>query len=693
MRWIFSFVALAFIALALPLYSFNEKEQQTGPVHVEMFCENISVKPLEPFWVALHFKLDPSWHIYWKNPGDSGAPITVIFDMPNGFKVDEIKWPTPHSFELEGFVGIGYEDEVTLLVKIVPDEKIKDIQSFPIKAIMQWVACSNECIPQSVSLEKEFKVSMTDSQRDTSSSPLFEKARNSLPLTSSDIKVALKDNHINFSLSVDGNIKEMVFYPEDVGLVDLSVKPALLKEGNKLNLMVPLTNQLTEDHIKGVLVGKFEGLQKNLSFEVNTPIQKEDTSLVAIFLIAVLAAFTGGALLNLMPCVLPVLSLKVLSVVQAADECKKERFQQGFAYVIGVTISFWVLTAILLIVRASGSELGWGFQLQEPLFVGMLTLLMFLMALNFFGVFEMGSSLISLDNPKKSSSKLFGSFFSGVIATIVATPCTGPFLGAALGFAMTLPWYGTFCLFTVMALGMALPFFILTIYPKLLKFLPKPGNWMLLLKQVFGFILLFTALWLIWVFEAQTSFTSVMWLLISLVVLSIAAWLYGHFGGFNVRKTTRNIMRGVSALILVSSVSIVAIKSNILHAGVKIQDAQSSWEPFSTKRLEELRQSGKPVFIDFTAKWCLLCQANKAVLHSKEVDEAFEKAGIVKLDADWTRGDPEITKLLKEFGRTGVPLYVLYSSDAEGKPKIFAETLTQEMLVEATSNLAQANVY
>jgi thiol:disulfide interchange protein len=691
MRKILSLIFLGVFSVAAPLFSLKEEVEAQSPVNVEVVAENMSVEPGSSTWLALHFKLDPTWHIYWKNPGDSGAPISVLFDLPKGFKLEEIKWPTPHRFELEGFVGLGYEDEVTLLAKISTQENINISQDAHIKAIMQWVACSNECVPHSVTIEKDLKVSRDAPLKDEKVASIFEKARQSLPLAHDSMKVSLDKKllDIKFSLpQAKGDIEELNFYPETVGLINLSAKQQIKLDQSTYTLSVPLEEELQTPIIKGVLVGKFASTNEPISLEVNSEtVSDEVSSTLSLFAIALLAAFAGGALLNLMPCVLPVLSLKVLSIVQAAGECCKERFRQGFAYVVGVVVSFWALTSLLLILRASGSELGWGFQLQEPIFVGMLALLLFLMALNFFGVFEMGSSLISLDQGKQKSSKLLGAFFSGVLATIVATPCTGPFLGAALGFAMTLPWYGTFTLFTVMALGMAIPFFLLTAYPKLLKFLPKPGNWMIMLKQVFGFILVLTTLWLIWVFEAQTSFMSVMWLLIALVVISFGAWLYGHFGGFNVAKRTRIVMKAVCLGIAVSAITLVSTKAIPSEAQTHVVTQDSNWEPFSTKRLEELRQSGKPVFIDFTAKWCLLCQANKAVLHSKEVDAAFEKAGIVKLDADWTRGDPEITRLLKEFGRTGVPLYVLYGNDKEGKPYIFAETLTQEMLVEATSNV------
>lgn len=690
MRWLLSLCLVGWILIsATPLFS--EEQPISGPVKIEIVSEETSVQPGNSFWIALDFRLEPKWHIYWKNPGDSGAPINLHLDLPPGFKVEKVKWPVPKRFDLEGLIGLGYEDNVTLLVKIHPSTDVDLSKEALIKANVQWVACHDECIPSSVVLEKSLKVSKLDPKKDDAVQALFTKARQMMPQAHDSLIATLNEKTLRlvFSSPVGlGELHEATFYPEKTGLTDLNIEQKLSIDGDGYALHVPLKLALDKPHVKGVLVGKYAGQDSPIALEVDAKVANHGDSIsLSLFMFALLAAFGGGILLNLMPCVLPVLSLKVLSVVQAKGARSIDRLRQGVAYVVGILASFWVLTAILLIVRASGSELGWGFQLQEPIFVGMLTLLLFLMALNFFGVFEMGSSFIAFDGVKKKDSKVAGAFFSGVLATVVATPCTGPFLGASLGFAMTLPWVGTFGLFTVMALGMALPFFILTVYPKLLKFVPKPGNWMIALKQAFGFILVLTTLWLVWVFEAETSFMSVMNLLLALLVMSIGAWLYGRFGGYGIGKKLRNVMRAVALLAIVSSIALVSTNATPASNAMHTTSKDSSWEPFSKARLEELRTQGTAVFIDFTAKWCLLCQANKAVLHSNQVNDAFKKAGIVKLDADWTRGDPEITKILKEFGRTGVPLYVMYSKDKGTPPRVFSETLTQEMLVEASTNV------
>lgn len=691
MKNLLVYFSLFFAFSSFPLLAQDELAHNQA-VKVEMVKEDLTIKEGSSFYVALHFELDPKWHIYWKNPGDAGAPISILFDKHPDYTVEEILWPTPHRFELEGLTGFGYEDEATLLVKLKASDSLKEQDEIPLRAHVQFVACNTECVPYFLLLEKTIKVSKEILGKDAKYSALFDKARIHLPQDPSSLDLSLNANDLRLDFKLDHfnqAIYSAYFYPEKEDLIELGATQQLISEGSHYKLLVPLSKPAVDTPIKGVLVVNDNLGNQLLSLNIDANVTNNDNSSIwSLFLVAALAAFAGGALLNLMPCVLPVLSLKVLSVVQAAGESKKDRLSQGVAYVFGVLLSFWTLTVALLILRASGSELGWGFQLQEPIFVGILTLFLFLMALNFFGVFEMGTSLVSLEDNKQNRTKLGSSFFSGVLATLVATPCTGPFLGAALGFAMTLPWFGTFTLFTVMALGMALPFFMLTAYPKLLKFLPKPGNWMIMLKQVFGFVLILTTLWLIWVFEAETSFMSVMWLLGSLFIVSVAAWLYGHFGAFHVPKRTKNIAKMVCIAILAVATTLVTIQAKEGSFSAQIERSHASdWEPFSLQRLEELKTSNTPVFIDFTAKWCLLCQANKAVLHSNDVANAFKEAGIVKMDADWTRGDAEITKLLKEFGRTGVPLYVLYSKDPNVKPIIFSETLTTEMLLEAANDI------
>lgn len=665
---------------------FAESEVKDGPVSVSLVSEESAIQENHPFWVALHFNLEPHWHAYWKNPGDSGMPITIDWDLPEGFKADEVKWPAPKQFTLSGLTGLGFEDEVTLLAKITPPEKI-ETKEINLKATIKWVACNDQCIPGSAELSKEIPVSTNVPQKSEEVTELFKKARLSIPGKSETLLARANENELSLKLPFEkGSLKEAVFYSEEEGIIDLSQDQKLELTDNGYELKAKLAKSLIDrkEPLKGVVKASFSKADQEAIVDVVAPFNL-DTKMegLSTLLFALLAAFGGGMLLNLMPCVLPVLSLKVLSVVEASGGTFRGRLRQASAYLAGVVASFWALTSILLLFRASGEEMGWGFQLQEPIFVGVLACLMFLMALNFFGVFEFGTTLTALDGNQKAKSPIMGALWSGVLATIVATPCTGPFLGASLGFAMTLPPIGTFGLFTVMAVGMALPFFLLTLYPAFLKLLPKPGQWMLVLKQGMGFVLAFSVLWLIWVWEAQTSFTAVMWLLIGFIILSGGAWIYGQWG----QPICSKLSRRVASISILGSILIALLlvtKASAIQDETTMQVEKGGWEHFSKARFQELKEQGKPIFVDFTAKWCLLCQANKVVMHSNEVESAFEKAGVTPLKADWTKGDPEITKMLKDLGRTGVPLYVIYH---EGKTTILPETLNSDIIFDALASL------
>lgn len=393
-------------------------------------------------------------------------------------------------------------------------------------------------------------------------------------------------------------------------------------------------------------------------------------------------AFAGGMLLNLMPCVLPVLSLKVLSLVESAKESTQRRMKLAGGYLLGVMLSFWTLSGLLLGLQASGSQVGWGFQLQEPWCVGLLAGLFFLLSLNLFGLFEWGTSLTQLEGKGNKREGLAAAFWSGILATVVATPCTGPMLGASLGMAMTLPWWQGLMLFSTIGLGMALPFCLLVAIPACVRFLPKPGAWMETMKQAMGFLLLGAVLWLLWVWQAQTGMTAVIWILIGFLTLGVGGWIYGKWGDFTRTKRVRTIARTLGlAAVAAFALCIHEGKSAPAASSTMIENVQhSDWEPYSQDRVEELKASHTPFFIDFTAKWCLICQLNKAPLHSDKVQKLFKDKNVVRLEADWTQSNPEITKALKAFGRSGVPLYVY--CDEKGNQSVLPETLSTDLLVK-----------
>ncbi len=397
-------------------------------------------------------------------------------------------------------------------------------------------------------------------------------------------------------------------------------------------------------------------------------------------------AFFGGLILNLMPCVFPVLGLKIMGFVRHAQNSQRSIRIQGLTFTLGVLISFWLLSSILLVLRAQGESLGWGFQLQSSGFVVFLIALLFLLALSFLGVFEIGMGLSNAGSQLAQKEGLKGSFFSGMLATLVATPCTAPFMGVALGFALSQPPWIAFIVFTSLALGMSSPYLALSYFPNLLKYLPKAGPWMDAFKQAMAFPLLATIVWLLWVLGLQKHIHAVVEVLFALVILGLGGWIYGCWYTLSQTKKVKWIALFFSAISILSALGLFIDatedeeESNKgLHASTPLD-----WEPYSAERLATLRAQEQPIFIDFTAAWCLTCQANfKAVLSTPEVTEAFKDHHIALLMADWTRRDPQITEALSQLGRSGVPAYVLYPSDPDKDPIILPEVLTVDIVLNA----------
>ena len=401
-------------------------------------------------------------------------------------------------------------------------------------------------------------------------------------------------------------------------------------------------------------------------------------------------AFLGGLILNLMPCVFPVLGLKVMSFVSHAHESRRGARAQGLIFTLGILVSFWALSGLLIALRAQGEALGWGFQLQSPGFVIFLITLLFTLGLVFLGVFEIGMGLSGAGSGLTSKKGAWGAFFSGILATLVATPCTAPFMGVALGFALSQPAWMALCIFTALAIGMASPYLVLSFFPGLLKFLPRPGAWMESFKEAMAFPLFATVVWLLWVFGLQTQIGAVAEVLFGLVLVGLLCWIYGRWGAFHQSLKTRRIAYLLSGLFATGALFLFTQAARTPSNSTPLPAAQSDipWEPFSPERLAALRAKGQPVFIDFTAAWCLTCQANlRGALSNPEVIQAIQDKSITPLIADWTRRDPIITQALADIGRSGVPTYALYPAHSINGPIILPEVLTVDLLLEAFNAL------
>jgi thiol:disulfide interchange protein len=681
-------------------------EQATSPVVTKLMAENNTIQPGTPFWVGVELKMDEGWDTYWINPGDSGFPTKVDWKLPPGFTASPLQWPYPERFVSQTLVGYGYTHSVLLLSEITPPANLEAGKDVKLAADVSWLACKEQCVPGNAHIDLNVPVSSESPQKDPAIAAAFTTARSTLPksLAKDEGVVTTTAKGKEIILNLTGNFKEIVdaiFIPETAEMIDHGAPQQFIKGDHLYTLNVKMAHpEKAPSHVKGILLVSEKGSTDKKAIAVDVPMTAGQviadpattttTQAPLGMSLAIVFAFIGGLILNVMPCVLPVIALKIFSFVKMSGERRSTLLKHGGVFALGVLVSFWVLSGILLILRAYGEGIGWGFQLQEPLFVIGLTIVLFVLALSLFGLFELGTSLIALGQKGSSSKSPFkNSFLSGVLATVVATPCTGPLLGPALGFAMTMPPAFALLIFTSMGLGMASPYLLFSAFPKLIRFLPKPGNWMIVFKQLMGFLMLATCLWLIWVFSAQTTMIATFVLLGALLIIAVGGWIYGNWATPLKSKRTRLMATSVAMLLLFTSgwVSMNVAKEQKLVAHTETVKDSGQWQKYSPEKVAELRKEGKPVFIDFTAKWCLICQANKVTLHSSEVQKAFAEKGIVTMEADWTKRDPVITSELEKLGRSGVPVYVLYSPDMNEPPRILPQTLTKSVVTDYIDQL------
>lgn len=671
------------------------------PVQARLLSEMGSIQAGKPFWVAVKLEMNQGWDTYWVNPGDAGIPTQIDWTLPKGFEAGEIVWPAPQKFENSSMIGFGYTDSVMLLTKITPPKTLPVGEEVTLGAHVRWLACSEICQPGDAQLHLTLPIS-DNAKLDPVTARDFSRVRETLPkeLTKSEGKVTVQKESDSVVLhykpegrDLTDQIENVQFFPEEQNVFDLSAPQMVQIERGGVTVNLKKGVEELPNTIRGLLVIQEKGSPEATIYQVNSAMGAFAFAQLGGemhgYLWALILAFFGGLILNVMPCVLPVVALKIFSFVKMGQDSRRVIFQHGIVFTLGVLISFWILSGALLLLRAYGASIGWGFQLQEPAFVAVMAGLLFMLGLSLMGVFELGTSMISVgQGAQKASSPYTSSFMSGVLATLVATPCTGPLLGPALGFALTLPTFGAMTIFTGMGLGMASPYLIFAGFPSLVRYLPKPGPWMGIFKQLMGFIMMATVLWLIWVFMAQTSQIALIVLLASFLGLSIAAWIFGEWATPMKPKRTRFVARAIALLILAFSgyqMLSAARMAPIEETQQLVESGQ--WQSYSPDKVRELRAEGKPVFVDFTAKWCLICQANKVVLHSSEVGSAFKEHGVVTMTADWTKRDPEITKQLESLGRTGVPVYVLYPAEGSKKPVILPQTLTSAMVKEYLEQL------
>jgi thiol:disulfide interchange protein len=661
-------------------------------VQAKLVADVTTVVPGKPFTVGLLLRMVPNWHTYWKFPGDAGLPTEITWKLPDGWKSGEIQWPIPLKLDEPGGIQIyGYHDEVLLLQKITPPAELKNSQ-VQLAAEASWLVCEKICIPGSAKLKLDLPIA---GQTAAANEELFSRYRRSLPQGWPEQKVA------NPSWRREGNQLRLIvesaalanypaadFYPSPDAKVVVGHPATERATDGKITFRIPIeTADQNVAALNGVVVfGQKENGPDRNGWELTASAAKvSKPSLPGSLARFLLFGFIGGFILNLMPCVLPVISLKIFGFIQHAGQDRRRILRSGLAFVAGIFAWFVGLALLLIGLKAAGREITWAFQFTNPYFVLLMSAIVLVFALNLFGVFEISLPQFASRRVLGLSAKEgdAGSFFQGVFATVLATPCTAPFLGTALGFAFTQSGWTILLMFVAIAAGMASPYFLLSAQPAWLRLLPKPGPWMVRVKQLMGFLLLATLVFLLAVLGAERGSEAIIWSSCFLLALSVACWMKGAFIT-PIASTRSRFITLVLVLVLVFGSGYFFIGQRFAEAKLTSSEtaAQGDWKRFTPQLLEaELRQ-GHAVFVDFTAAWCLTCKFNEAnVLEARAVQEAFQRRGVTKIKADWTNADPAITEILKQFGRPGVPMYVLYPGN-NAEPVLFPELLTQSYVLE-----------
>ncbi len=667
----------------------------TANVRAQLIGEVAAIQPGQPFWVALRLKIRDGWHTYWRNPGDSGLATTLAWTLPTGFTAGEIHWPYPERIPVGPLMNFGYHGEVLLQVQIQPPESLPDRETFTLQARADWLVCQQDCIPEGADLRLSLPASAGPAPVDPRWTELFAAARLALPVPmpwpvtfSADAETLALDLVAG---SAAGHVVAVEFFPLRDGLIDHAAPQSLSRVEENLRLTVARgTDPDPPEPVAGVIVvreRRDEGGSTTHAFTVEAARGGESASVAGPGLMqALLLALLGGLLLNLMPCVFPVLSLKALNLARHAHQAPGAVRAHGLAYTAGVLTCFTVVAGVLIALRAAGQHIGWGFQLQSPAFVTLLAYLLFAFGLSLSGAFTFGGSLMGVGSAWADRSGHVGSFATGALAVVVATPCTAPFMGAALGFALTQNWLISLAVFQMLGLGLALPYLVLSFRPGLLRFLPRPGPWLEHGKQLLAFPLYATVAWLLWVLGQQTGPDGVAAALAGMILLVFALWLgqATRAAGFRWRWAGR--LGAVLALALALGLTRWP-GVDATSVADRPDSSALAWESFSPARLTELQAAGRPVFVNFTAAWCITCLVNERVaLNSVRVAAELAARGVTVLKADWTHRDPEITQALAGFGRGGVPLYVLYPP-RPAKPVILPQLLTESLLLQTLQTL------
>ncbi len=694
---------LALLPLALPLHA-QFGADVDAKSKSSLVSEVSSIAPGRTFTVALHLEHPKGWHSYYRNSGGIEMPPEITWSLPDGFQAGPIQWPVPEVKSGEFGISFIYPEQVTLLVDIQAPAGLEIGSTATLQADANWQICEVGCIGEDGSFTLALPVT-AESQVDATNAPLFQQARQKLPLALPDARFraeASGEDTAVLRITPSEEIAELPsdFIPDQAYWKSAKTGGAIERDGKDILIRLPRAkaNAFGDpidqgNTISGIAIGTTPPLlipETTIQAADSTPPPSAADSKApqakALSLGALLpilgGMFLGGLILNLMPCVFPVIGLKIMGFVQQAGEDRKKIALHGILFTVGVLASFAVLSLLLFLFKES---FGYGDQLGEPWFVLPMMILMLLLGLNMFGVFEIGASATSIGSSLQSKSGLAGSFFSGTLATLIATPCSAPFLGAAIGAAVTLPALQFFPCFGAMAIGLSSPYLVLSAFPKLIESLPRPGAWMESFKQAMSFLLFATAGYLLWVYSDLVRMADMAFPLpiFGLCCIAIAAWIHGRWNLPHRSPRTRGI--ALLMIVIFAASGIFLAKPPTAPAANQTTATELVWETWSPKKVDELLAAGTPVYIDFTAKWCLTCRTNKQRAYTAEVIQLMQQKGVVALRADKTTPNPEIEVAIRSYGRAAIPVNVLLVPGKE--PVILPELLSPDDLIQALNGL------
>ena len=750
--WAATALVAAALACATPAHADDAAAAKGEHLQVRLVAEQTSTTGGATLRLGVLFVPDEHWHVYWREPGETGLAPVITWRLPEGFRAGPIAWPVPTPHEVDDIHSQIYEGRVLLAcdVQVPFDVELGDVT---FEADVEWLVCedSQGCLPG------DAKLALTLPVRDaippqSPEAPWFEEARKRLPLAQPEaLTVDITPQGLRVIAEGEGPWRA-----KDARLVgiwatwtslDTSAQPLVVRSAEQVVVTWPLRagmpaptwadglfvvehgEERTAWQVRGgepptakspaasssatqpppepaVALPATAPEADDLSWA--KPFVRYDGNAVeaggsgdgpedATFLGAILLALLGGMLLNIMPCVLPVLSLKILGFVDQAGSNPKATRLHGMAFGVGVVASFLALAGLLLFLRSQSEDLGWGFQLQEPRVVMGLAVLMFLVALNLSGVFEVGAGLAGLAGRAAQTTKhgsYAGSLWMGVLATVIATPCTAPFMGPAIGYAITQPAVQALGVFAAIGIGMALPYVVLSSFPGWLRFLPRPGPWMETFRQITAFPMYATVIWLVWLFGRLVGTSGMTALLVALLAVALGAWFYGRFGTPIRSARTRWVVgRALALAVAAGGILYVLDKSQVdaSSGAAQVATAPEGWVPYDGRRITASQETGVPVFLDFTADWCLTCKANEAAfLDTDSVKDAFKRHGVLAMQGDWTRRDERITKALAALDTASVPLYVIVPPDPDRPAYVLRTAITSSYVVEALDKVLGA---